>query len=190
MSDSNTPASGSGEPPVPPVTPPESSGHPEAPVGGYQSAPPPAYQAPQPPQGYQAPPAPGYQAPPVQGYGQGQPGYGQAQQGYGQTPPPGYPPQQQPNYGAYQAPTAPPMNTLAIITIILAFVFSVAGIVTGHIALKQIDRTGESGRGLAKAGLILSYVFTGLWVLGIIAYIVFIVLAIAFASSSGYGYTY
>jgi peptidyl-prolyl cis-trans isomerase B (cyclophilin B) len=78
------------------------------------------------------------------------------------------------------------MNTLAIVTIILAFVFSVAGIVTGHIALKQIDSTGESGRGLAKAGLILSYVFTGLAVLLVIAYIVFIVLAIAFAGAASY----
>nr|WP_246306642.1 MULTISPECIES: DUF4190 domain-containing protein [Herbiconiux] len=77
------------------------------------------------------------------------------------------------------------MNTLAIITIILAFVFSIAGIVTGHIALKQIDRTGEQGRGLAKAGLILSYVFTGLGVLLVIFYIVFVVLAIAIAGTSG-----
>nr|WP_228507960.1 DUF4190 domain-containing protein [Herbiconiux sp. VKM Ac-1786] len=76
------------------------------------------------------------------------------------------------------------MNTLAIITIILAFVFSIAGIVTGHIALKQIDRTGEQGRGLAKAGLILSYVFTGLGVLLVIFYVVFVVLAIAIAGTS------
>lgn len=78
------------------------------------------------------------------------------------------------------------MNTLAIVTIILAFVFSVAGIVTGHIALKQIDRTGESGRGLAKAGLIISYVFTGLAVLWLIGVIVFSILALAAGSSAVY----
>ncbi|MFB2554721.1 DUF4190 domain-containing protein [Herbiconiux liangxiaofengii] len=160
---------GSGEPSVPPVTPP-AAGQPQSPVGGYQSAPPPpapGYTQNQPPAGYPSqPPAPGYGQQPQQGYQQ---------------------PQQQPYYGGYQGPVAPPMNTLAIITIILAFVFSVAGIVTGHISLKQIDRTGESGRGLAKAGLILSYVFTGLWVLGIIAYVVFIVLAIAFAGTAAYG---
>jgi hypothetical protein len=148
-----------------------------------------APQAPQPPVGgYQSAPPPQQSQPPVQGYAQNQPpAYGQApQQGYGQqTPPPGYPPQQQQPYYGYQAPATPPMNTLAIITIILAFVFSIAGIVTGHIALKQIDRTGEQGRGLAKAGLILSYVFTGLGVLLVIFYIVFVVLAIAIAGTSG-----
>ena len=172
MSDTTPPAAG--EPPVPPVSP-QAPQPPQPPVGGYQSAPPP--QAPQ------------QQQPPQQGYGQTPPpAYGQApQQGYGQqqTPPPGYPPQQQQPYYGYQAPATPPMNTLAIITIILAFVFSIAGIVTGHIALKQIDRTGEQGRGLAKAGLILSYVFTGLGVLLVIFYIVFVVLAIAIAGTSG-----
>ena len=162
MSDNDNPTP-SGEQPVPPAPP-------------YQA--PPAYPQ-QPAPGYgQQPPAGGYQAAPPAS-------------GYGQTPPPGYQtPPQQPYYGGYsQPPAAPPMNTLAIITIILAFVFSIAGIVTGHIALKQIDRTGESGRGLAKAGLILSYVFTGLGVLGVIAYIIFIVVIVAAAGTSGY-YSY
>jgi hypothetical protein len=162
VSDSTPPASG--EPTVPPVTPPG------APAGGYSSAPPPA------PSYGQAPPAPAY---------------GQAPHpGYGPTPPAAYPQQQpqQPYYNGYQGPAAPPMNTLAIVTIILAFVFSVAGIVTGHIALKQIDRTGEQGRGLAKAGLILSYVFTGLAVLGVVAYVVFIVFFLAIAGTGSYNY--
>lgn len=38
-----------------------------------------------------------------------------------------------------------------------SFVVSIAGIVTGHIALRQIRRTGEGGRGLAIAGLIIGY---------------------------------
>ncbi|HWH97065.1 MAG TPA: DUF4190 domain-containing protein [Pseudolysinimonas sp.] len=87
-------------------------------------------------------------------------------------------PPAQPTYPAYgQPPTpgyyAPPTNTLAIIALILAFLVPLGGIICGHIALGQIKRTGESGQGLAKAGLILGYVFTGLTVLFVIAYIIF-----------------
>ncbi len=168
MSDTNNPTPPAGDPAVPPVTPPAPN----------YTAPPSYPQQPQAP-AYQQPPAPEYKQPQAPA------------PGYAQAPPPGYQPPQQPYYGGYpQAPAAPPMNTLAIITIILAFVFSIAGIVTGHIALKQIDRTGESGRGLAKAGLILSYVFTGLAVLGIIAYIVVIVVFVAAAGSGAYYTTY
>ncbi|MDO9395113.1 MAG: DUF4190 domain-containing protein, partial [Herbiconiux sp.] len=143
----------------------------------------PEYQAP-PANGYQAPPTGGYQTPPPTGGYQTPPAAG----GYGQTPPPGYQqPAQQPYYGGYPAaPAGPPMNTLAIVTIILAFVFSPAGIVTGHIGLKQIARTGEAGHGLAKAGLILSYVFTGLWVLIVVASII---LPILFALAYGAAYS-
>lgn len=68
-----------------------------------------------------------------------------------------------------QAPTAvyPPQpnsseqtNTLAIIALISSFFISVLGIVLGHIALSQIKKTGEQGRGLALAGTIIGYVIT------------------------------
>jgi hypothetical protein len=52
--------------------------------------------------------------------------------------------------------------------------------VTGHIALSQIRKTGEQGRGLAKAGLILSYVFVAL---GIIITVIYIIIIVAVASS-------
>jgi hypothetical protein len=67
---------------------------------------------------------------------------------------------------------APPMNTLAILALVLSFVVSIGGIVCGHLALAQIKRTGESGRELALAGLIVGYVFTGIGVLAVIASIV------------------
>lgn len=76
---------------------------------------------------------------------------------------------------AQPAPTvtqAAPTNTLAIITLIAAFVLPLAGIITGHIALKQLKTSGESGHALAKWGLILSYVFVGLYVIGIIIWFV------------------
>ena len=54
------------------------------------------------------------------------------------------------------------------------------GIITGHIALGQIKRTGEGGHGLALAGTIIGYVLTGLGLLVAIFYIIFFV---ALASS-------
>lgn len=75
--------------------------------------------------------------------------YGQ----YGQQP--GYPPQ--PPYGQ-----PPGTNIMAILSLVFAFVFAPVGIVLGHIAKRQIKQTGEQGEGLATAGLVLSYIFTGL----------------------------
>lgn len=63
------------------------------------------------------------------------------------------------------APAGKPTNVLAIIALIAAFVFPLAGIICGHIALGQIKKTGEGGHGLALWGTILGYVFTILWLL-------------------------
>ena len=52
-------------------------------------------------------------------------------------------------------------NTLAIVSFVSSFVIAIVGIVTGHMALRQIRRTGEGGRGLAIAGLVISYAFVG-----------------------------
>jgi hypothetical protein len=81
-----------------------------------------------------------------------------------------------PPYSSSSYPTAPRTNVLAIISLIAAFVFPLAGVITGHIALSQIRTTGEQGHGLAKAGLILSYVFVAIGFLIVIGYIVSIVL--------------
>jgi hypothetical protein len=54
---------------------------------------------------------------------------------------------------------------MAILSLVFAFVFAPAGIVLGHIAKRQLRTSGEGGGGLATAGLILSYIFTALWVL-------------------------
>jgi peptidyl-prolyl cis-trans isomerase B (cyclophilin B) len=83
--------------------------------------------------------------------------------------------QQQPYGGAaYQPANVAPTNTLAIVALILGFVVPLGGIICGHIALGQIKRTGENGHGLALAGTILGYVFTGLGLLFAIIYIVII----------------
>lgn len=101
------------------------------------------------PQEPYGPPAygpPGYAAPP-----------GQASYGV-----PGYPP-----YG-YRAPT----NTMAILSLVFAFVFAPVGLGLGIAARKQIARTGEEGSGLALAGMIVGGVFTGIWVVVVVGYVV------------------
>jgi hypothetical protein len=91
----------------------------------------------------------------------GPPAYGSPQmyqpQAYGQPVYPGYP---APGYPAPAAQT----NTMAILALVFAFVFSPLGIVFGHMAKRQIARTGEQGGGLATAGLVLGYIFTGILV--------------------------
>ncbi|HEX6499634.1 MAG TPA: DUF4190 domain-containing protein [Micromonosporaceae bacterium] len=129
------------------------------------------YAAPQPPSYGQPTNDPYAQQPPSQPWDQtyqqsptsGQP-YGQPTSGqpYGQQ---GYP-QQPYSYPGYAvAPQSSTTNTMAILALIFAFVFSPLGIVFGHIAKKQIKERGEQGDGLATWGLILGYVFTGLSVL-------------------------
>jgi hypothetical protein len=52
---------------------------------------------------------------------------------------------------------APPTNGVAIAALILVFVFFPIGIVLGHVARGQIKRTGEGGKGLATAALVIGY---------------------------------
>ena len=77
------------------------------------------------------------------------------------TEPPLYqpPPPYGTSYGPYRyPPPPPPTNGLAIASLICAFMFAPLGIVFGHMSLSQIKRTGEEGRGLAIAGLVISAV--------------------------------
>ena len=76
--------------------------------------------------------------------------------------------------GAPDSVYVPRQNQLAIVALVLSFVFSIGGIICGHIALSQIKRTGQDGHGIALTGLIVGYVFTAFWVLYIVVYITFI----------------
>lgn len=78
-------------------------------------------------------------------------------------------------YPAYPGPMAPSTNGLAIASVILAFIFPVAAIILGHVALSQINasRGMQEGRGLAITGLILGYSFTALSLL-LMVFIVFV----------------
>ncbi|MGI5213250.1 DUF4190 domain-containing protein [Plantactinospora sp. CA-290183] len=111
--------------------------------------------------------------PPPGQYGQ-PPSYGEPSP-YGQPPPYGEPGQygQPPQYGQPGQYGQPPRygqsggtNVLAILSLVFAFVFAPAGIVLGHLARRQISQTGEQGGQLATWGLILSYIFTALYLIG------------------------
>lgn len=83
---------------------------------------------------------------------------------YGGYPPPGFP-------GGYPPPR--PTNTLAIAALVCAFLIAPLGIVFGHMSLSQIRRTGEEGRGMALAGLIIGYVATALAIVLIVVSVLF-----------------
>jgi hypothetical protein len=85
-------------------------------------------------------------------------------------------PQRKPTKMTTVAP-ATKTNVLAIVALILGIIIPIGGIICGPIALSQIKRTGESGKGLAKAGLIIGIVITAFWVL-------MIVLSFALAAST------
>lgn len=67
----------------------------------------------------------------------------------------------------YPAPYPPPTNSLAIVALVSSLVFAPLGIIFGHISLSQIKRTGEQGRGMALAGLVIGYVVTVLAIIGL-----------------------
>lgn len=126
---------------------------PPPPPGNYPPPPPQGGGYPPPPQGggYPPPPGGGYPLPP---------------QGGGYPPPPG-------GFGG-GAPTK--TNTLAIASLVCAVlgllcgVGSILGIVLGVVALNQIKQTGENGRGLAQAGIVVGAIFV---VLGIVGYAIY-----------------
>lgn len=180
--DAPTPDSPIDEPAAPPVPP--------APAG-YA---PPAYT---PPPTYAAPPA---YAPPAAT----EPPYAAAPPAQGGYPPPPAAapyPSAPPAYGApapaygYGYPQARKTNTLAIVSMIasivgflwiLPFIGSLAGAIMGHISLKQIAQSGEGGRGMALAGVIVGWVGLGIVVIAGIAFLIFF---FAVAASSGVRYS-
>lgn len=74
-------------------------------------------------------------------------------------------------------------NTMAILSLVFAFILAPLGIVFGAIGLNQIKKTGEEGKGLAIAGLITSSIFT---LIGFIYVVIAVMAVISAASSSSY----
>jgi K+-transporting ATPase c subunit len=78
-------------------------------------------------------------------------------------------------------------SALPVLALVLAFVFPLAGAIIGQIALSQMrqGRIIDTNRSLAKAGMILGWVFTGLSALFLVLYFVLIVWAV----NSGYDFS-
>lgn len=78
---------------------------------------------------------------------------------------------------------AKPWNVLSIVSLVAGVLggFGLVAVITGHIALSQIKKTGEQGKVLAIIGLILGY----LAILGFIIFIIVWIGIIAAASVSG-----
>lgn len=96
--------------------------------------------------------------------------------GLGYPPGEGYPPPASgygypPPYG-YRPPSGPGTNGMAVASLVLGAaglilcgIPGILGVIFGHVALNQVQRTGEQGRGLALAGLIVSYAGIAIWIL-------------------------
>jgi hypothetical protein len=97
--------------------------------------------------------------------------------------PAGYPQQ----YGYATPPTARPNNSLAIAALVVSCVgvlglcayglggfIGTIGAILGHVARRQIRERGEGGDGMALAGVIVGWVATGLFVLALVGWAIFI----------------
>lgn len=88
------------------------------------------------------------------------------------------------------ATTLASTNTYALVAILLAFIAPLGAIIFGHLALGQIKRNGDAGRGLALTGTIIGYAYFAAIAVFIFLYVGFIFLMIgsmgaAFSSFDG-----
>lgn len=142
-------------------------------------------------------PPPPFDPPPAAG---GNDGYGWRGQ---ESPPPPqqpYQPYQQPyqpyqQYGQpgsyYAGPMAPATSGFAIASLIcsiLGFIGvlgfgQILGVIFGHMAIREIDRSNGhlQGRGMAQAGLILGYIGLGLFVLFLLIFVVLFIIGMGSA---------
>lgn len=135
--------------------------------------------------GYQAQPVPQPQPQPVQ-----PPGYPVSDYPASGYPASGYPAPGYPAYGYPPAAAVPPTNGMAIASMVVSIVgilglcgyglggyIGIVGAILGHVAKRQIRERGESGDGMALAGIILGWVATAIAVIATIALIGFIIWA-------------
>jgi Domain of unknown function (DUF4190) len=71
-----------------------------------------------------------------------------------------------PQYAGYPQPR--PTNGMAIASLVASLLVAPLGIIFGHISLSQIKRSGEDGKGLAIAGLVIGYLATVGAIIGLI----------------------
>jgi uncharacterized protein DUF4190 len=140
---------------------------------------------------YSSPPPPPLDPPPAEGRTDGYgwqdqvppyPPQQPTQQPYQTFQQPSYQPYGQPSANYYQGPMAPGTSGYAIASLICSLLGYIGvfgfgpllGIIFGHLALREIDRSNGAlqGRGIAQAGLILGYIALGLVLLMIILFII------------------
>jgi hypothetical protein len=105
-------------------------------------------------------------------------------------------------YGGPVAPAGPGTNGMAIASLVVSLValaglicygvggfIGVVGAILGHVAKRQIRERGESGGGMATAGVVMGWIATGLAVLILGAIIAFVVYAANHANDTS-PYTY
>lgn len=96
----------------------------------------------------------------------------------GPSAPNGTPPAHAPAAGIVR-----PTSTLSVISLVaglcgvslVPLIGSIVAVITGHMALRQIRQTGQSGSALARTGLALGYFAITLAVLGVAAVLVLVV---------------
>jgi hypothetical protein len=103
-------------------------------------------------------------------------------------PPPGYGPQQpgwypSPGYTAY---VPSPTNGMAVASLVLGILWiywagSIMALIFGYVARQQIAQRGESGGGLATAGIVLGWIGVGMLIL-----LLFFLSVVDLAPSPGY----
>ena len=101
-----------------------------------------------------------------------------------------YPPYPYPYPYRYPAYLPRPTNAMAVASLVCAFVIAPLGVVFGHISLGQIKRSGEQGRGMAIAGLVIGYLITIVTVVALVAgFLIFswAVKAVRESESGGFG---
>jgi hypothetical protein len=180
------------QPARPAVDPTAPSGPADDPAAIY--GPPPGYGQPDyaPPTGHgqpdYAPPADAYAQQPAAAYAPQPAAYAQQPVAYGYQPP-GY---AQPAYGypPYGYPVSEPTNGLSIAALVVSIVgavglcvyglggyLGIVGAILGHVATRQIRERGGQGAGMAKAGVIVGWIATGIAVLATVGIIFFVVWA-------------
>lgn len=111
-------------------------------------------------------------------YAQSPAPYGAQPAPYGQGPYGGQPAR----YGGAPGPTSvQATNTKAVVALCLGFSAPLVGLVFGILALREIGRTGEGGKGFAITGVVLGV----LLLLFLVAYVGLIIAVISSAMSGG-----
>jgi hypothetical protein len=73
------------------------------------------------------------------------------------------------------------LNGLAVTSFVLSLMsFTFIAALIGHRALKKIQTTGQRGRGLAKAGVIIGWTTTALWVTTVVLFFAYPALLASF----------